>query len=134
MRTIITEGQATQALETHFNLTAPVAFEDVKRRYRKESKRLHPDLGGSEEKFKALSNAFDGLKQLYQLGSRLFDAELLEETADGESRPPPMPRETVDRGSTETALLFANHLLRSRANRAYHRHQGLKQTFLHLTV
>jgi len=96
MRTIITEGQAIDFLDTFFGLNAPVAFEDVKKKYRKESKRLHPDAGGSEEKFKALSGAFDGLKQLYQLGSRLFDADPLGDIADGESRPPPMPRETVD--------------------------------------
>lgn len=97
MRTIITEGQAIEFLETLFCLSAPVAFEDVKKKYRKESKRLHPDIeGGSEEKFKALSNAFDGLKQLYQAGSRLFDADPLGDEVADEDRPPSMPRETVD--------------------------------------
>ncbi len=95
MRTI-TEGQAIELLHTHFLLSAPVAFEDVKKKYRQESKRLHPDAGGSEDAFKALSGAFDGLKQLYQIGSRLFDAEPLEEVAEGEPKPPSMPRTTID--------------------------------------
>lgn len=99
MRTI-TEGQAIELLELHFGLSAPVAFEDVKKKYRKESKRLHPDSGSSdssEDAFKALSGAFDGLKQLYQIGSRLFDAEpMSDDAAEGEQQPPKMPRETVD--------------------------------------
>lgn len=98
MRTI-NEGQAIDLLHIHFDFEAPVAFEDVKKKYRQESKRLHPDSGSpdcSEEAFKALSGAFDNLKQLYQLGSRLFDAEPLEEVAEGEPQPPKMPRETVD--------------------------------------
>lgn len=99
MRTI-TEGQAIEFLHLHFDLDAPVAFEDVKKKYRKESKRLHPDSGSpesSEDAFKALSGAFEGLKQLYQLGSRLFDAEpMSDDVVKGETQTPKMPRETVD--------------------------------------
>ena len=98
MRTI-TEGQAIDLLHIYFNFEAPVAFEDLKKKYRQESKRLHPDSGSpdnSEEGFKNLSAAFDGLKQLYQLGSRLFDAEPMEAVEEGEPQPPKMPRETVD--------------------------------------
>lgn len=96
MRTI-SEGQAIDLLHIHFSFEAPVAFEDVKKKYRQESKRLHPDVeGGSEEAFKALGGAFDNLKRLYQIGSRLFDAEPLEEVVEGEPQPPKMPRVTVD--------------------------------------
>lgn len=99
MRTI-TEGQAIELLELHFGLSAPVAFEDIKKKYRKESKRLHPDSSSpdsSEDAFKALSGAFDGLKHLYQIGSRLFDAEpMSDDAAEGEPQPPKMPRETVN--------------------------------------
>lgn len=87
------EGAAIELLAVHFALSVPVAFEDVKKVYRKKSKLLHPDAGGSEEEFKAFSGAFDSLKQLYQTGSRLFDAELL---GDGEFVRPTMPRVTVD--------------------------------------
>lgn len=98
MRTI-TEGQAIDFLRTHFDFDAPVSFEDVKKKFRQESKRLHPDSGSpdcSEEAYKDLSGAFDGLKQLYQLGSRLFDADPMEEVVEGEAKPPKLPRETVD--------------------------------------
>ena len=44
MRTI-TEGQAIDLLHIYFNFEAPVAFEDLKKKYRQESKRLHPDSG-----------------------------------------------------------------------------------------
>lgn len=98
MRTI-NEGQAIELLHIHFNFEAPVAFEDVKKKYRQESKRLHPDSGSpdcSEEAFKTLGGAFDNLKRLYQLGSPLFDAEPQEEVEGGEPQPAKMPRETVD--------------------------------------
>jgi len=97
MRTIVTEGQAIELLHIYFDFEAPVAFEDVKKKYRQKSKQLHPDAGGSEEDFKVFNSAFDNLKQLYQLGSRLFDAEpVIEETVEGEPPAPKMPRETVD--------------------------------------
>lgn len=95
MRIIITEGQAIQFLEIHFGLSAPVAFEDVKKKYRKKSMELHPDRGGSEEKFKKFGGAFDDLKELYQEGSSLFDTAPLGDT-EGESKNVSMPRETVD--------------------------------------
>ena len=99
MRTV-SEGLALELLHIHFKLDAPVAFEDVKKKYKQESKRLHPDLhpgtDGIEEAFKALSGAYDSLKQLYQLGSRLFDAEPLEDVVEGEPKPPSMPRTTID--------------------------------------
>lgn len=94
---IISEGRAIESLHEYFDLACPVAFDDVKKQYRQKARLLHPDAGGSEEAFKALSGAFDELKQLYQIGSWLFDAEPLPETDEnGEHRPPPMPRETVD--------------------------------------
>lgn len=88
---IISEGQAAELLHTHFALHAPVAFENVKKRYREESKKLHPDAGGSEEAFKALVGAFDELRHLYQSGSHLFDAE-----PGNTSSEPRMPRKTID--------------------------------------
>lgn len=93
---IISEGQAIELLKTQFDLDAPVAFEDVKKKYRQESKKLHPDAGGSEEAFKALGNSFDELKKLYQMDSPLFDAEPFDNVAEGEPKPPSMPRTTVD--------------------------------------
>lgn len=95
MRTI-TEGQAIELLHTLFSLTAPVAFDDVKKKYRSETKRLHPDIGGDAEAFKALGGAFDSLKQLYQMGSHLFEAEPLEDGVEDQPKQPAIPRETVD--------------------------------------
>jgi hypothetical protein len=96
MRTI-SEGQAIELLRIHFDFEAPVAFEDVKKKYRRECRLLHPDVeGGSESAFKAFGGAFDNLKQLYQNGSPLFDAEPLEEIVEGEPQLPKMPRVTVD--------------------------------------
>lgn len=94
MRTI-SEGQAILLLQDHFSFAAPIAFEDVKKKYRQETKRLHPDAGGSEEAFKALSSAFASLQELYQRGSHLFDAEPMDEKS-GEVKPVSMPRKTVD--------------------------------------
>jgi DnaJ-class molecular chaperone len=96
MRTIISEGRGIEFLRLHFDCNVPVAFDDVKKKFRQKSKLLHPDVGGEEEAFKALSNAFDDLKKLYEAGSRIFDAEPAEEVPEGETKPPSMPRETVD--------------------------------------
>jgi DnaJ-class molecular chaperone len=90
------EGMAIEHLMVQFGLSAPVAFDDVKKVYRSKSKLLHPDLGGPEEEFKALCNAFDELKKLYQAGSRLFDAEPMDEKGSGKLERPAMPRVTVD--------------------------------------
>lgn len=94
MRTM-NEGQAADLLRLHFGLDAPVAFEDVKKRYKQESRRLHPDAGGTAEHFRALCEAFNYLKRLYELGSDLFNAEPAG-SANGEQRSPKMPRETVE--------------------------------------
>ena len=90
----VPEGTAIELLGVHFGLSAPVAFDDVKKVYRKKSKLLHPDAGGTEDEFKLFSGAFDTLKQLYQTGSRLFDAEPVGEL--GKLEQPSMPRVTVD--------------------------------------
>jgi len=96
MRTI-SEGQAVELLSSQFGVNAPVAFTDVKKLYRRKSKQLHPDVeGGCEESFKALSGAFDALKELYQIGSRLFDANPAQDAASGTSAAAVMPRETAD--------------------------------------
>ncbi len=96
MRVMFTDGQAIEALHAFFGLQAPASFDDVKTKYRLESKKLHPDAGGSEEDFKALSNAFGSLRKLYEAGSQLFKAEPLKEGEQGDPNQPAMPRTTVD--------------------------------------
>lgn len=89
------EGSAIELLKVHFDLDAPVAFEDVKKKYRQQSRLVHPDVGGSAEEFGELSKAFGFLKQLYEQGSDIFDTEPLGAAKD-DRHSAKMPRKTVD--------------------------------------
>jgi DnaJ-class molecular chaperone len=55
-----------------FNLSLPCGIGDLKSAYRKASRELHPDLGGDEEAFKEMRNAYEFLLGLHGKSLGIF--------------------------------------------------------------
>lgn len=68
----VTDAEGVALLRDLFGLKPSVDFSEVKKAYRDRSRETHPDRGGFEDEFKALSVGFTKLRKLNQQGSNLF--------------------------------------------------------------
>lgn len=57
-------SDALQLAQVYFNLSFPCSIGTLKKAYREACRKLHPDLGGDEEKFKQMQLAYERIEAL----------------------------------------------------------------------